>query len=52
MCRFTCTHKTIVVLSLTVHVTWNRETEEKVRVGPGRPEAQKAIDKTTAGFAG
>ena len=31
---------------------WNRETEAEARVGPGRPAAQKAIDKTTAGFAG
>jgi hypothetical protein len=31
---------------------WNRKTEAEARVGPGRPAAQKAIDKTTAGFAG
>jgi hypothetical protein len=30
---------------------WNREMEAEARVGPGRPAAQKTIDKTTAGFA-
>jgi hypothetical protein len=31
---------------------WDRETEAGAHVGPGRPAAQKAVDKTTAGFAG
>ena len=31
---------------------WNRETKAEARVGPGRPAAQKGIDKTTSGFAG
>jgi len=44
--------KPLPFVLLTIHIIWNRETEAEARVCPCRPAAQKAIDKTTTGFAG
>jgi hypothetical protein len=37
---------------LTTHMIWNRKTEAEACVVLGRSAAQKAIDQTTADFAG